>query len=194
MTVEEARITVERQTEGVLLPDLVLPFDDVEFEGCTVADVIAKPERFDGTTLADPIEGVSYGRSKAKIFLRSDGTPWIRSFAHGLTTYEMKLDARAVQRVIESTDTDKVVSEFVKQIVRADEVDDDEIEELIDLVVDKSGIGKRTIKSLLKKARKRQCEKTIRERLEQRLAERKDPRPRIFALDGPTNGCQRCEC
>lgn len=180
VTVEEARITVERQTEGVLLPDLVLPFDDVEFKGCTVADVMATPKKFEGATLADPLEGASYGRCKAKIYLRSDGTPWIRSFAHGLTTYELKFDARAIQGVIESTDADNVVRVFVKQIVRADEVDEQETEELIEAVVEKSGVGKRTIKSLLKNAHKRHHEQSKAAKLKQRLAERNDPRPRIL--------------
>ena len=41
------------------------------------------------TTLADPLEGVEYGRGKAKIMRRADGTVWIHSFAHGRTDYEL---------------------------------------------------------------------------------------------------------
>ena len=51
------------------------------------------PASFEGETLADPLEGVEYGRCKAKIMRRADGTPWINSFAHGRTVYELKLDA-----------------------------------------------------------------------------------------------------
>jgi hypothetical protein len=40
----------------------VLPFDDEELAGVTVADVLADPARFEGATLADPLEGVSYGQ------------------------------------------------------------------------------------------------------------------------------------
>jgi hypothetical protein len=76
---------VTQQCEGVLLPDLMLPFDDEQLDGCTVADVLADPDRFEGETLADPLEGVSYGRCCAKIMRRADGTPWIHSFAHGRT-------------------------------------------------------------------------------------------------------------
>ena len=47
-----------------------------------------------GATLADPLEGVGYGTCKAKIMRRADGTLWINSFAHGRTTYDLKLDAR----------------------------------------------------------------------------------------------------
>jgi hypothetical protein len=32
---------------------------------------------------ADPIEGIEYGRCKAKIMLRRNGSVWINSFAHG---------------------------------------------------------------------------------------------------------------
>ena len=73
-TLEAARRTVERQIEGVLLSDVVLPFDDGEFQGCTVDDVLADPERFDGATLSDPLEGEEYGRCKAKIMRRADGS------------------------------------------------------------------------------------------------------------------------
>ena len=62
------------------------------------ADVLADPERFVGATLADPNEGVDYGRCVAKILRRSDGTLFIHSFAHGRTIYELKLDAAAVRR------------------------------------------------------------------------------------------------
>src|SRR5262249_27433592 len=69
---------------GVLAADAVLPFADKELEGCPVGDVLANPDRFNGRVLADPIEGVSYGRTTAMVMLRrSVGYPWIKSFAHG---------------------------------------------------------------------------------------------------------------
>ncbi len=78
----------------MLLPEAVLEFADKELEGCTVADVLADPERFDGRVLADPIEGVSYGRTTAMVLLRrSDGQPWIKSFAHGGMSYTLESGA-----------------------------------------------------------------------------------------------------
>jgi hypothetical protein len=75
---------VRSRCRGVLTADVVLPFADKELKGCTVSDVLADPERFNGRVLADPIEGVSYGRTTAMVMLRrSDGYPWIKSFAHG---------------------------------------------------------------------------------------------------------------
>jgi hypothetical protein len=38
--IEVARAIVQRQCDGVLLPDVVLPFDGDEFANCTVADVL----------------------------------------------------------------------------------------------------------------------------------------------------------
>ena len=96
MTAKAARQVIIRQCEGVLRPDVELPFDDPELAGCTVGDVLADPERFEGETLADPLEGVSYGRCVAKVMRRADGTPWIHSFAHGRTIYDAQ--ARCRQR------------------------------------------------------------------------------------------------
>ena len=42
--------------------DSILPFDDEQLAGTTVADVLANPERYEGETLADPLEGIEYGR------------------------------------------------------------------------------------------------------------------------------------
>jgi hypothetical protein len=80
---EEAEIIALRHCEGILRPDVELPFDDKEFQGCTVRDVLADPDRFVGATLADPLEGIEYGVCKAKILRRADGSLWIHSFAHG---------------------------------------------------------------------------------------------------------------
>src|SRR6516165_3885499 len=77
MTESAARQVIVRQCEGVLRPDIELPFDEEELAGCTVGDVLADPERFAGETLADPLEGVAYGICKAKIMRRADGMPWI---------------------------------------------------------------------------------------------------------------------
>ena len=74
-----ARQVVLRQCEGILRPDIELKFDDPDLAGCTVGDVLADPERFEGETLADPLEGEEYGPCKARIMRRADGTPWIHT-------------------------------------------------------------------------------------------------------------------
>src|SRR5262249_55617781 len=90
MSARAAAYIISRQCDRILLPTLELPFDDQELAGSTVANVLADPARFEGETLADPIEGISYGRCKAKVLLRADGTPVIHSFAHGGLLYELK--------------------------------------------------------------------------------------------------------
>ena len=93
---------------------MVLPFDDAELAGATVADVLADPARFEGATLADPLEGVAYGACKAKIMVRADGMPWIHSFAHGRSVYELKLDARAVENALKKAPAAEIASLFVR--------------------------------------------------------------------------------
>jgi hypothetical protein len=55
-----------------------------------VADVLADPGRFHGLTLADPIEGRSYGRGKAKVYWNANGSLVIHSFAHGGAIYRLE--------------------------------------------------------------------------------------------------------
>ena len=59
-----------------------------DLQGATVADVLADPYRYCDKSLADPIEGVTYGRTTAKVYVR-DGVPWINSFAHGGVQYTL---------------------------------------------------------------------------------------------------------
>jgi hypothetical protein len=175
-----ARRTIERQCKGMLLPDVVLPFDDGELEGKTVADVLADPACFEGATLADPLEGVEYGRCKARIMRRDDGTLWINSFAHGRTVYEMRLDARAAQNILSKATKDEAAETFV-QLVLAGDLNEEEIEELRDLAHNKSGINKRTLDKKLKNARQAADAQRTQQERDHRLAERLDPRPQIAA-------------
>jgi hypothetical protein len=178
ISVKEAMRTITRQCEGVLLPDLVLPFDDPELAGCSVADVIADADKFEGATLADPLEGIDYGVCKAQVMRRADGTMWIHSFAHGRTVYELKLNAAAVRAAIERADEGAVVKLFIELAVAAD-LDDEEIEDLRNLAAEKSGINRRTIAGMLKAAFEKRAAQRVQEMRARRLAERQDPRPLI---------------
>jgi hypothetical protein len=115
VTPDVARRAVERLAEGgVLMPDVDLPFDLPEFVGCTVADVLADPERFIDATLADPLEGVDYGVCKARVMQREDGSLWIHSFAHGRTVYELKYDSNSLRNVLAKVPDAEVVQKFVR--------------------------------------------------------------------------------
>jgi hypothetical protein len=73
-----------------LTGDFPLPFDDPAIAGTTVAQVLATPEKYIGKRLSDPHEGPKYGRGKAILYRRYDGTLWIKSYAHGGINYELK--------------------------------------------------------------------------------------------------------
>ena len=155
ITAEAARRVVERQCDGVLLSGVALPFDAEEFAGCTVDDVLADPERFVGATLADPLEGIEYGTSKARIMQRADGSLWINSFAHGRTVYELKHGAAAVEKIIEKTPDSEVVRVFVRLVIGSD-LEADDRERLRDIVSARTGTNKRTIDQAIAAARKKQ--------------------------------------
>jgi hypothetical protein len=178
MDPRRARKTVERQCEGVLLPDVVLEFDDAELEGKTVADVLADPARYEGETLADPLEGIEYGRCKAMIMRREDGTPWIHSFAHGSAAYELKLDFNTAKAALEKTAREEAVETLVR-LVRDADLAADEVEDLRNLTSERSGITKPTIDRKLKADRQATKARQAQQHRERRVAERRDPRPQL---------------
>jgi hypothetical protein len=151
MSVADARLSIQRWTEGILRPDVVLPFDDPELDGCTVGDVLDDPDRFDGKAMADPLEGPDYGRNCAKVMRRSNGEPWIHSFAHGRTIYHLKRDAAAVRKAMEQAPKAEVVKLFSRLVVGAD-LDPVELEELRQLAKELSDVGLRVINVAMKAA------------------------------------------
>jgi hypothetical protein len=87
-----ARRVIEQQCDGVLTPHVTLPWDDGEFAGCTVGDILADPDRFIGATMADPIQGPDNGACRAKVLRRLSGEIFVHSFAHGETFYRLEQD------------------------------------------------------------------------------------------------------
>src|SRR5262249_12980199 len=174
------REVIVGECEGVVRPDIVLPFDDPELNGCTVGDVLADPERFEGETLADPLEGVAYGRCVAKIMRRADGTPWIHSFAHGRTIYALKHDATSLRKAMAKPAKDVVVRPFTQLAASAD-LDEVELAELRQQAKKLSGIGLRVIDDALKSAQQQQAARERQAALDRQAAHRQDPRPYIRA-------------
>ena len=96
MSEADARAQVDRWIDWQELSgDFPLPFDDPSIADTTVADVLAAPDKYIGETLSDPFEGPAYGRGKAKLFQRANGSLFIHSFAHGEINYELKADKTA---------------------------------------------------------------------------------------------------
>jgi len=179
LSMTAARQVIEHQCEGVVLPDVVLPFDDDEFDGCTVGDVLADPDRFIGAVLADPNEGVEYGATCAKILRRPDGSVFINSFAHGGAIYHLKLDAAAVRTAVEAATKEDVVETFIRLVVTA-ELSDVEEDELRHLAVKRSGAAAaRSVKTMIKQARKEHTARLDKLERKRRAAARNDPRPEI---------------
>jgi hypothetical protein len=162
----------------VLLPDIALPFDDPELQDKTVADVLADPAQFEGETLADPLEGSEYGQGKARVMRRADGTMWIHSFAHGRTTYELKLDFSTVKAALEKTAKDNVVDVFVR-LVLAGDLTVAEVEQLKHIAANRSDVGVRALAATLKSASIKRADIKARQERERHMAERRDPRPQL---------------
>jgi hypothetical protein len=173
-----ARQIITRLCEGMLRPDIELPFDDADLAGCTVADVLADPERFVGETLADPIEGVIYGRCVAKIMRQGNGVPWIHSFAHGRIVYELKYDAAAVRKAMEACVKDDVVATFARLAADAD-LDAIEMEDLRRVAKELSGVGLRVINDALKATKQRHAADSAKATRSRQTARRRDPRPQL---------------
>jgi hypothetical protein len=95
MPEREARATVERWIDDCELTGaFVLPFDNRNLTGTTVEAVLSNPARYVGETLSDPHEGPAYGRGKAIVYQRDDGSLFINSFAHGGLHYELRPTAK----------------------------------------------------------------------------------------------------
>ena len=171
----DARKIVELSVErGILLPNAPLEFDNPELNDFTVADILDDPAGFEGVTLADPIEGIEYGRCKARVMRRGDGSPWIHSFAHGRTTYELRYDASAVRaRLGEARDP--------VQLLLVAYLDAVEEKELVHAIAQHLKVGVRAVEAKLKAARSEIAQKAARETRERRLAGRTDPRARLYA-------------
>src|SRR5262249_25060630 len=76
MTFDEARAGIKKRVSGILTADFILPLDDQDYI-VRVGQILDNPAPFVGLTMADPIEGVDYGRGKAKVMLGDDGLPFI---------------------------------------------------------------------------------------------------------------------
>lgn len=162
------RIVAARHS-WVLLPHIVLDFD--HSEPASVGDVLSDPDRFIGETLADPLEGAAYGRSKA-IVLRSQIEPQqiiINSFAHGHAFYRLCHDARTVGAALDNADPRHVVDVLCAMVGQA-EIEADEMVGLIAEAAAKSKTGIRPIQARLKAERERVTADRRRTQHEQMIA------------------------
>jgi hypothetical protein len=165
---------------GRLAPEFVLVFDDPKLGEQTVAAVLADLDRFSGETLADPLEGVAYGRGKAMVMptAASVDRVVIHSFAHGGMNYELLLDQRALTAMIESAAPDQVVRVLVENLDRTALFPGGE-EALVKTTAKISKMTQAAIGKTLNKAREKRARVAAAERMAQARAT--DPRTVIRA-------------
>lgn len=179
ISVEDARKQAAEVYNHKLYPGWELEFDRIGSK--TVADVLAAPAQFDGATLADPLEGISYGRCKAKVMRRSDGSLFIKSFAHGGASYELLHDAVSIQSLIDQASKQDILPRYLEASGRAT-LNATEKVRLESEARKKAGIGVQDFKRVVKADA---AEKQTRERDEKYARDTADdPRARIPAPVG----------
>ena len=135
---------------------------------------------------------MAYGRCKAKIILRSDGSVRIHSFAHGRTVYDLKYGVCKVKEILDATPNSELVGVFAKLVLTADLAAHDR-ERFRNSVYTRTEVNKRTIDDAVRGAEKEAVGRREQEERNRRVAKRRDPRPVIPAPtpdgpDGPGNG------
>jgi hypothetical protein len=152
---------VAARHRGVLLPYIELDFDELGV--VTVAEVLADPDRFIGGTLADPMEGASYGRCKALVMRGDDGHPFIHSFAHGHSFYHLRHDARSAIAAVAHAPAGAEVDHAMAILAVAD-LEPDDLNEFAGAAAKAAGKGVRAVMARINKERKE------REKAEQKAA------------------------
>ncbi len=150
MPVVTALRLVKARHRGVLFSDVELEFDDLGV--VTVGAVLADPDRFIGETLADPLEGVDYGRCKAMVMKGDDDALLIHSFAHGNGIYFLRHDLRSAKAAFEQGPAEGKVDHALAILGQA-ELEEDELEEFVTLVSKTAGVGMRPLRARIKKER-----------------------------------------
>ena len=146
-TFESTLRQVKMRHRHQLAPEWELEFDHLGIG--TVGDITANPAKYENETLADPLEGVSYGRNKAKVMLdQITGRPFINSFAHGGAYYELLLDEVVVAEAVGKAGADAVdvLAALLAQLM----ADTGSIDRLKAQAAKQAGIGKREINDRLK--------------------------------------------
>lgn len=142
---------------GSLLPDHPLIFDDPGIGEVTVADALTNPPNFIGETLADPLEGIEYGRCKAKVMGTPESGLIVHSFAHGRAIYHLKMDLPMVKAILAKSTKETVISDFVSAADLA-QLEPEDMERLKADVVKTAGVGVRVVNRSLSDRKKQTAE------------------------------------
>lgn len=140
---------IGRRHAGELTSTIPLEFDDPNLGRVSVGDILRDPIRYTDETLADPLEGASYGRCKAKVMPGSNGWPFIHSFAHGRQIYDLRHDASSLRIALEGVRPESLCDRFISLLERSS-LADDELSTLCTSVATQSGSGLLAVKSRVK--------------------------------------------
>ena len=140
--------------------------------------MIADPERFDGATLADPLEGVAYGICKAQVHAPRRRRCGSTASRMGAPSTSSSSTPRRCGRRSSAPIKAKVVELFLDLALTAD-LNAIEIDSLRRMVAEKSGTGLRELSTTLKAAQAKRAAQQAREARARRRAARQDPRPTI---------------
>jgi hypothetical protein len=151
---------IRERHKGILLPEHPLIFDDANIGEITVADILLDPTAFLGETLADPLEGLDYGRCKAKVLGSIEDGLIIHSFAHGGAIYRLKMNAAMVDAIVAKAPKETVVSTFLAAISSA-QLEPGDLERLKSEVVKVSGMGLRVLNRAIKERDERENAKKL---------------------------------
>jgi hypothetical protein len=119
---------VKARHRRVLFPHVELELDHLGV--ITVGAVVADPDAYVGETLADPMEGVAYGRCKAMVMRGNDGNLFINSFAHGRSIYFLRHDLKSAKAAFEHVAGAGTV-DLAMAILAQAELEPDELDEFI---------------------------------------------------------------
>ena len=183
ITEQAARRIAIKHADGVLLPAVELTFADPAIGVVTVGDVLADPDKYVDEPLADPWEGPSYGRQTAKVLRRPDGSIFINSFAHGGQTFELKLDAETIKKILNETDASNVVETMINHVLTGS-LDEVEVDALVRQAAQAANVGLRPVQQKLKQARAQHDQQQKAAARAMALMNRTDPRPQ---RDAPFN-------
>jgi hypothetical protein len=141
---------VKARHRGVLYPDVQLEFDRLGI--VTVGAVLADADRYVGETLADPMEGVDYGRCKAMVMRGTDGDLFIHSFAHGRSIYFLRHDLTSAKTAFTQGSGAGTVDKAMAVLNQA-QLEEDELDVFTRFVSKTAGVGIRPLSARIKKER-----------------------------------------
>jgi len=131
--------TVTSRLSGVLLPDDIIYTNDNE--PIKVADLFTNREKYEDMVIRDPIEP-DYGKSKAKIFYKSDYEIIINSFAHGGRVYTCIEPSETLDEWLKNTSSDEVLDTGLARLSLLKKADAIRYEQYLSKVAKTVGVRK----------------------------------------------------